>query len=178
MQNTNQVKAILAAREQRWQARQALVGRFGAPLLTLCMNIPGSYKNLPGLTRAFTRLWTDMQTLHMDMGVLPLFTESGKSADGPWAQLVSPLSASQLKRLALNFEDTHPLGRLADADVLDARGAPLSRLCMGFAPRSCFVCNDSAALCRRSSRHTQEELLLFVRGLLTSRLPVAAAQGE
>jgi holo-ACP synthase len=94
-----------------------------------------------------------------------LYREHGADADGPFRHLVSPLPAPLLKLMAVRLENAHPLGRLADADVLDADGRVLSRADADLPPRACFVCSEPAALCRRLGRHAAEAAA-FVRTLL------------
>jgi len=174
--------AVLEAREGRWRARQNLVLRFRAPVLTLCLNIPGPDKNPPGAAQALACLWDSLLARYRRAfilyrrarcapGLVPyLYREQGADADGPFRHLVSPLPALALKRLAVHLETDHPLGRLADADILDAEGRVLSRAAMGLPPRVCFLCPEPAALCRRLERHTPEEVFAFVRVLLEQAL--------
>ena len=180
--------AVLEAREYRWQARQDLVLRFHAPVLTLRLNIPGPDKNPPGAEQAFSRLWDSLlaryrrafvlyRRLYPAPDLIPyLYREHGTGADGSFQHLVSPLPAFELKRLAVDLEANHPLGRLADADVLDVDGRVVSRADMGLPPRACFVCSEQAALCRRLGRHRNDELIAFVREMLEqvlSKTPLA-----
>ena len=74
------------------------------------------------------------------------------------AYLVTTLSNEEAKRLACGIEDTHPLGRLFDLDVIDADGIPLSRTAIGQSPRKCLVCGNDAAYCMRARTHSRAEL--------------------
>lgn len=64
----------------------------------------------------------------------------------------------EAKRVAVEIEDTHPLGRLFDIDVIDAQGIPVSRDRVGGQPRRCLVCDYEARYCMRMRWHTQEEI--------------------
>ena len=90
----------------------------------------------------------------------------GTSADGACLLMLSPLSAIRLKRMAVGLESEHPLGRLADIDVLTSAGVPVSRADLALPPRACFLCGESATLCRRRQNHSQELLMGFMRSLL------------
>ena len=74
------------------------------------------------------------------------------------AYLVVNLDALTAKELTCNIEDTHPLGRLFDLDVLGGDGAPLSRTTVGRAPRQCLLCEHESRWCMRNHTHTQAEL--------------------
>lgn len=67
-------------------------------------------------------------------------------------------SPEEAKRLACGVENTHPLGRLFDIDVLDTAARPLSRTQVGMAPRRCLICGEDARVCMRTRKHTYAEL--------------------
>ena len=74
------------------------------------------------------------------------------------AYLITLLPLLEAKRVAVEIEDTHPLGRLFDIDVIDAQGIPVSRDRVGGQPRRCLVCDHEARYCMRMRWHTQEEI--------------------
>ena len=43
------------------------------------------------------------------------------------AYLITPLPLLEAKRIAVTIEDTHPLGRLFDIDVINSDGIPVAR---------------------------------------------------
>jgi holo-ACP synthase/triphosphoribosyl-dephospho-CoA synthase len=68
------------------------------------------------------------------------------------------LPAQELKQLAMDLEDTDPIGRLFDMDVLDTDGKKLSREELGKARRKCLLCDRDAAICARSRAHGLDAL--------------------
>ena len=70
------------------------------------------------------------------------------------------------KRTACRIEDTHPLGRLMDIDVITADG-PLSRGSIGLPERRCLLCDQPARVCMRARNHTAAQLLDKIKELLT-----------
>ena len=74
------------------------------------------------------------------------------------AYLITDLPLLEAKRIAVQIEDTHPLGRLFDIDIIDKDGVPVSRDRVGSSPRRCLVCNREARYCMRMRWHTQEEI--------------------
>ncbi|WP_247647607.1 citrate lyase holo-[acyl-carrier protein] synthase [Desulfovibrio desulfuricans] len=189
---------LLAERERRWNKRLSLAGMYNCPVLSLTLNIPGPSKNLPGADAALSQLRTAL-CCAVDKAGGSLVDECRLSGpDGPgWVAAVR-MDALDLKRAAVAVEESHVLGRLADADVMDAQGQPVNRahLAAGdgtreilpgkerpdspdspdsqgrgsdqaaYAPRRCFLCSQPASLCRREQRHSLEDLLAAVRGLL------------
>jgi holo-ACP synthase len=84
--------------------------------------------------------------------------------------MVSPLPGFTLKRMAVRLEREHPLGRLADIDVLTETGTIISRADLGLAPRRCFLCDEAAMLCRQRNSHPQEQLMACIATMLTGAL--------
>ena len=164
--------SILEARSRRWQVKQSLARRWRACVFSLCLNIPGPDKNPPGADRAFALLGAALREAHArelernGCNAANMREIRGAGSDGPYQLMVSPLPGCTLKRMAVRLEQEHPLGRLADIDVLTQAGAPVSRADLGLPPRACFLCGEPAALCRRSRRHPQEMLMAFVTALL------------
>ena len=74
------------------------------------------------------------------------------------AYLITPLPLLEAKRIAVQIEGTHPLGRLFDIDIIDKDGVPVSRDRVGSRPRRCLVCDREARYCMRMRWHTQEEI--------------------
>lgn len=74
------------------------------------------------------------------------------------AYLITDLPLLEAKRIAVQIEDTHPLGRLFDIDIIDKDGVPVSRDRVGSSPRRCLVCNREARYCMRMRWHTQDEI--------------------
>ena len=74
------------------------------------------------------------------------------------AYLITSLPLLDAKRIAVKIEDTHPLGRLFDIDIIDKDGVPVSRDRVGSRPRRCLVCDREARYCMRMRWHTQEEI--------------------
>ena len=186
---------LLAERERRWNKRLSLAGMYNCPVLSLTLNIPGPSKNLPGADAALSQLRTALCCAVENAGGSLVDECRLSGPDGPgWVAAVR-MDARDLKRAAVAVEESHVLGRLADADVMDAQGQPVNRAHLaagdgareilpgkespdspdsqgrghgqsGYAPRRCFLCSQPASLCRREQRHSLEDLLAAVRGLL------------
>lgn len=157
------LQSILRAREERWVFRQELVKKHRKPLLSLSMVIPGPDKNLPGVLEGFTLLASRVDELVEGRieTVSQLF-----GADGPSWHWVMDMRARDLKALAVDMEESHPLGRLADLDVLDETGEPLGRIEMGYPSRKCLLCDRPAKVCGASRSHSLYELVSEIRFIL------------
>ena len=147
---------LLAARDARAALERDLLARHAdCTLVVLTVVVPGAEKRteasllvaraacaaLDGLLAAHCR-----HRLERDL------------ATGFEAYWLVDLPQLEAKRRTVELEDTHPLGRLFDADIILPEGRPLSRTELGAPPRRCLLCDREARFCMRNGSHTREEL--------------------
>jgi len=155
---------ILEARERRAQRQQELLTQYQKPLICFTMNIPGPVKQHRDIATAFAvgdRLLRNR--LH---GHPVLHRELHYENTGCEGYYVADLPAGELKYITIGIEDTEPIGRLFDMDVLDVDGRKLSREEFELPRRRCLLCGQEAAVCARSRAHGLDQLLEKVRELL------------
>lgn len=145
------LQEILTARENRVQRQQALLAKYQKPLICFTMNIPGPVKLDRDVVIGFT---VGNRLLQQALRSRPiLHRELRQENTGCEAFYVVDLPARELKKLAMDIEDTEPIGRLFDMDVIDTNRVKLSREDMGAPRRKCLLCDNDAALCARSRAH-------------------------
>ncbi len=165
---------LLASRDARHAMQQKLMAEHsGKTLVCLTVVMPGSVKrNQQSLIVARAAVEAMRKAYNISDDLLPeteLLTNELKTEareclvecdlnTGYEAYLITPLPLLEAKRVAVDIEDTHPLGRLFDIDVIDAQGIPVSRDRVGGQPRRCLVCDHDARYCMRMRWHTQEEI--------------------
>ena len=165
---------LLASRDARHAMQQKLMAEHsGKTLVCLTVVMPGSVKrNQQSLTVARAAVKAMRKAYNISDDLLPeteLLTNELKAEAGEClverdlntgyeAYLITPLPLLEAKRVAVDIEDTHPLGRLFDIYVIDAQGIPVSRDRVGGQPRRCLVCDHEARYCMRMRWHTQEEI--------------------
>ena len=165
---------LMASRDARHAMQQKLMAEHsGKTLVCLTVVMPGSVKrNQQSLIVARAAVEAMRKAYNISDDLLPetelltneLKTEAGECLverdlnTGYEAYLITPLPLLEAKRVAVDIEDTHPLGRLFDIDVIDAQGIPVSRDRVGGQPRRCLVCDHEARYCMRMRWHTQEEI--------------------
>ncbi len=139
---------ILKDREARKGAIDRLA-KNGGPVVSVRANVPGLEKTTKisryVVGRFAARIAPDAkETLWID------------DADGlTFLARYAAIDAATLKALAVQMEESSPLGRLADIDVYTPEGKALSRGTL----RPCLLCKEYAAVCAREGRHTVEQLL-------------------
>lgn len=147
---------LLASREERASFQKELLKSYpGKTLVCLTVIMPGKVKrNLQSLIVAQAALTALVSAFRDSM----LKLEVRDRQTGYEAYLETTLSCGEAKRKTCSIEDTHPLGRLFDLDVIDADGVPISRETIGLNPRKCLICDNEARYCMRNRTHTLSEL--------------------
>ena len=157
---------LLASREERASFQKELLkGYPGKTLVCLTVIMPGKVKrNLQSLVvaqAAVTALVSAFGDSMLKFRLRDLPT-------GYEVYLVTPLSNEEAKKETCRIEDTYPLGRLFDLDVIDADGVPMSRESVGLSPRKCLVCDNEARYCMRNRTHTMAELTAKIDEMIES----------
>ena len=166
MTPTDAFSAILDAREARTRRRLALVEQYGGAIVTVTMNIPGPDKAPLRYARAFREFLDAISAFWKGRDPLTRPAGTFESAAGMEAHLATSLGGNEAKRLAVEFEQSHPWGRCFDVDILDANGVPVSRSALDLPERSCLCCDRPARLCARERTHALSELLAAIDSLL------------
>lgn len=152
---------ILKAREARVWKQQSLLTEYRAPLLCFTMNIAGPVKTSPLIERGF-RAGLEVLDSQLPQENI-LFREIRVLSTGCEANYAISLPAPELKLLCAGIEDTHPLGRLFDMDVIDTIGTKLERK----KQRGCIVCGAPGRGCAASRAHSVEQLQAVTSAILT-----------
>lgn len=183
---------LLASRDARHATQQKLLAEHsGKTLVCLTVVMPGSVKrNQQSLTAAHAAVeamrkafgikenkgLSTLETLETPENLVPLENPEPLAPTlleldletGYEAYLITPMPLLEAKRIAVNIEDTHPLGRLFDIDIINADGVPVSRDAIGEKPRRCLVCDHEARYCMRMRWHTQEEIWAKINEMVDS----------
>ena len=168
---------LLDSRDKRAKHQKDLLGANpGKSLLCLTVQLPGPEKrNASSLKIAHAGVEAVRKAF------LPLYEELKDLETGYEAYFLVDLPAEEAKRRTCQIEDSHPLGRLMDIDVLSTP-PPVSenqfpetstepthivgRADIGFPPRRCLLCDNEVRYCMRAKLHTKEELLSRIEQML------------
>ena len=157
------LEQMLAAREARVRMQDGLRARYGAPVVSFTMNIPGPVKNTPLIRRAFGE-GCDALRAALSEGGLPVLWSGVQEADtGCEALFAVDGEALTVKRVCTAIEDADAIGRLYDMDVLAPDGTKLDREAVGGGARNCIVCGAPGRGCASRRTHTVEELQAAAR---------------
>ena len=157
-----ELPAMLSWRESRVLLQKNFIEKHHLPLLSFTLNIPGPVKTNEELLRLFKdglkAIVLELQNINID-----IIEQEERHADtGDECLMALQGEAAIIKEKMTALEESHPLGRLFDIDVLDAEGRKLSRP----QPRRCLICGEQAQACARSRRHSVEELTTKIAEML------------
>ena len=161
------LQEVLDARDRRAQAQRELLARYGRPVLSYTMNIPGPVKDSPLIRRAFD------EGLRMldSAGIVCLDRRVSRAVTGCELLCAVDEDAESVKALCRRIEDESPLGRLFDMDVIGLDGQKLSRA----EERRCLVCGAVGRGCASRRRYCLDELTAAVNAILRKGLLEADA---
>lgn len=153
------LQMILSARELRVNRQKDLLERFGHSLVCFTLNIPGPDKNGVLYEHIHQEGLSHFFQLLKEKKVSVIHWEVEQSILGMEGYISVDLESALLKRMTIEIEDKHPLGRIFDFDVFDCDSSVWSRTSLGKERRKCLLCEDTAILCARSRRHSLEDLM-------------------
>lgn len=154
MKSSNWLDRVLQNREQRVQKQGQLISRYGLPLLSLTINIPGRVKDSDEAKYIYEIALDLIDSLGLQIAEKILTCKD----TGYEALYALDVNAATLKKLTCKIEEEHPLGRFMDMDVIDTDRTILTRS----TPRKCFVCEANAKECARAQKHSLVELTQYI----------------
>ena len=158
------LEQLLQSRDNRVKHQKDLLGAHpGRSLLCLTVQLPGPEKR-NRFSLAIAREGVEA----IREAFRPEYEELRDLETGFEGYFMVPLLPADAKRIACRIEDTHPLGRLMDIDVV--ADGPISREELGLEPRKCLLCDQPARYCMRARTHTVSELQERIGQLLEGYL--------
>ena len=147
---------LLAARDARAALERDLLARHAdCTLVVLTVVVPGAEKRTEASLLVARAACAALDKLFAAHCRHRLTRDLATGFEAYWLVDLPQLEA---KRRTVELEDTHPLGRLFDVDIILPEGRPLSRTELGAPPRRCLLCDREARFCMRNGSHTREEL--------------------
>ncbi len=152
---------ILRSRDERQRLQRELLSLYPQyALVVATVVVPGSEKR----TEMSLRIAAAMEAALTSAfeGIVRRF-DRRDLVTGYEAFMLVDCDGKEAKRRAVQTEESHPLGRLFDIDVIGHDGVPMNRISAGAASRRCLLCGNDARVCMRLRSHTVEELTEHIR---------------
>lgn len=156
---------ILKSREDRANKQVELLKEYPYSLISFTLNTPGEIKDNDLYRKIYKEgIKAILETLKSH-NLKVIFCEEISKITGPECYIIVATDAHNLKKLMVDIEDEHKLGRIFDIDVFDKNHEQISRSEMRLRPRKCLICNEDARICMRNRTHSYEELIRKVEDM-------------
>lgn len=153
---------LLIEREKRIIFQKKIIKKYDMPLVFFRVNYPGLDK-INETTREILKIaYVDFNKALNEKVHLRLYNET---PEGPNYTALMNCDAHFIKNKAVEFEETHPLGRLVDIDIFDLDGRSISRSDLKLPLRKCFLCSKDVFVCMREEKHTKQEIIDYINDL-------------
>ncbi|WP_071608907.1 citrate lyase holo-[acyl-carrier protein] synthase [Entomohabitans teleogrylli] len=165
--NTNNsiaLAALLESREQRVLHQKHLLNKWRNTVVSLTLVIPGEKKDSADYRYLFLIATSVFEKRIGHAGWHLDEKQKQLSPGGPEALYVIDAPAELVKKVTVELEETHFLGRLWDFDVFNQQGEALSRTQSGFPVRRCLLCSQPGHVCARGKHHPIDALLSEIAG--------------
>lgn len=153
------LKQILDSREARSDKQRELISKYNKSLISFTLNIPGKVKDSPNYRNIHREGMKAILNKLEEKAIPIIYKESFNKITGSEGYIVADLNPIDLKKITVEIEENHFLGRIFDIDVFDSYHNQISRSDLKTSPRKCLLCNNDARVCMRMKTHTYEELI-------------------
>ncbi|MGX2974800.1 triphosphoribosyl-dephospho-CoA synthase CitG [Ursidibacter arcticus] len=160
---TVELTELLQAREQRVCLQRQRLTAFQQPILSITLLAVGAVKKNALLDYVFAKCLENVSACFSKLGVQPLMEDIRLLDTGHEAVFVLPIEPIILKQAMIALEDSSPLARLWDLDVIDVSGRSISRTELGLPPRQCLMCEENAKVCARARKHSVDEIIAQIQ---------------
>lgn len=153
---------ILRSREDRAQKQVDILDEHSFSLLSFTLNIPGIIKDNDTYRKIHNIGMKEiLDILEVENKEVKYLEKINKST-GPEGYISVNMNSIKLKRLMVDIENSHKLGRIFDIDVFNKDHNQMSRSDLNLESRRCLICEEDARVCMRNKSHSYNDLILKV----------------
>ena len=135
---------MMEARDRRAGLQRRMTAAFHVPVISFTMNIAGPVKRTPLIRRGFVLGLRTLRRRLKAAGFPVLHEELLDEFTGCEAFLAVDAGLLAIKALTSDIENSGPLGRLFDMDVISPAGEKAEREMLGLSGRTCLLCGRPA----------------------------------
>ena len=155
----------LDAREELFALQQAMLKIDGPVVLQLGLNMPGGHIHYPWQVLFDAALAKLRLSLSCMCDIVMIRETQVQTDNGPYCLFAVRADAFLLKQQMVRLEESEPLGRLWDIDIITSEGV-VGRSSLGLLPRPCLICGASAHVCRRLACHSLSQVIAATHSLI------------
>lgn len=161
-----ELQELLDSREYRSFRQKEWLAIYSSTLVSLTVVAPGAVKDSKLTRKLFNHCWQELMKVCENSEWEIKAQSTFELPTGAEGLIAISAPASIVKKTLLNLEETHPLGRLWDIDVINSDGRILSRTEFNYPPRNCLLCNNPASFCSRTRTHAIPDLIARMEAML------------
>lgn len=150
---------ILDAREKRLFKQQKILNEYNMPIISFTLNIPGSIKTFPLAKKSFMEGIKLIKRQLERHNCKIAYQKESVAKTGYEAFFALDYNPYFIKKIMVAIENSDPIGRIFDIDVLKNDGYKISRQDIECSNRTCFICQNFAHICARSQKHPIQEVI-------------------
>lgn len=156
------IEAFLFDREKRVKHQEELLKENkDKTLVTVRINYPGIEKSNYITDDIVNIIYSEILTYYKKYII---YNDKYKNREGAICHFLFNLDFITVKKLMIDIEENHILGRCLDIDVYTMKENKLrgiSRSDLFKSPRRCFICDLDAKICSRAQTHSMEEIKTY-----------------
>ncbi|WP_122641189.1 triphosphoribosyl-dephospho-CoA synthase CitG [Romboutsia sp. Marseille-P6047] len=157
--NIDLIEEFLFDREKRVKNQENLFKNYkDKTLVTLRINYPGIEKSNYITDDIVSIIYNEILTYYKKYIV---YNDRYKNKEGLVCHFIFDADFVSIKKLMIDIEEKHILGRCVDIDVYTMKNdnvIGISRSDLYKQPRKCFICDKDAKICSRAQSHNIEEI--------------------
>ncbi|MEF9992395.1 MAG: triphosphoribosyl-dephospho-CoA synthase CitG [Romboutsia sp.] len=173
------IEEFLMDREKRVSHQDELMkNNKDKTLVTIRVNYPGIEKSNYVTDDIVNIIYNDIMTYHRKYIV---YNDKYKNKEGLVCHFIFKADFVLIKKLMIDIEEKHPLGRCVDIDVYTYKNEKtigISRSHLYKAPRKCFICDLDAKICSRAQNHSIDEIKDYFNEVYKKYLEVEKKMNE
>lgn len=157
---------MLDAKEKRYYKIKDLTEKFGLPVLSFMLNIPGEDKNFKDAVNFHKDYIKEIKKTFDDNEIKIIYEEYHNLNTGMEYLAVFNGNGKFVKEKMIDLEEKDLGGRLLDIDIYDSDFSQISRSVLNLPERRCILCTGIARTCIKEERHSLNDLKEKVRRIL------------
>ncbi|WP_244468906.1 citrate lyase holo-[acyl-carrier protein] synthase [Clostridium botulinum] len=144
------------SRKERMMLQDKIIKKYKMPLLSIIFN----YMNEKATNEVTFNIVKCIEYIVDDMFSPYIFFHlSRESEEGYNAIFIINRDALELKKISIEIEEKHVLGKCIDIDIYDKDLKKIEREVLGYSKRRCYLCNGDMRKCIENKNHNKREII-------------------
>ncbi|KEI04993.1 citrate lyase holo-[acyl-carrier protein] synthase [Clostridium botulinum] len=145
-------------RKERMMLQHKLIKKYKMPLLSIIFN----YMNEKVTNEVTFNIVKCIEYIIADIFSPYIFFHlSREGAEGYNAIFIINRDALELKKISIEIEEKHVLGKCVDIEIYDNDLKKMERQMLGYSKRKCYLCNGDMRKCIENRNHNKRQIIKY-----------------